>query len=271
MQITINDGVNEPIKVELGKLYSVFQALKKETEVEAFMVDNMIMPCDTLSIMRVKRGGTAHDAELQYCHGLDDWASIALMLDICSRFVSVAKGSGETGKLVDTSYVLEHDDSNVYSMGVVSPCSPSYQRYLINATSIFCREKPSAGDRFTWIDGGFIYRLTAADMKGACDEAARFLLSLHTQRVCIMANFDTGYTITAPAGLDALWFDYALTVANSPIIVCEECGKPIIEDKRQRRFERRFCSDKCRVRNNRKKQRLKNQEIARLTGRGDKE
>lgn len=41
-----------------------------------------------------------------------------------------------------------------------------------------------------------------------------------------------------------------MTAANNPIIVCDECGKPII--KRNRHV--RFCSDKCRVRNARKKQ-----------------
>ena len=132
------------------------------------------------------------------------------------------------------------------------------------------REQDECGyDCVFWTDNELIIKGWAQDKAESCGQIAHALLLMHVYSVYMHFDFDTGCTITAPIGLQALWFDYMLMIANQEIIICEDCGKPIIETRKPHRDKRRFCSDLCRVRNNRRKQKAKNQEIARLTGRGD--
>ena len=234
-------------------------------------------------LIGVERGAYQHDS-LTHVEGLEEHEStLYLHIDLSGSYwykrflwesthnydyvigdsMLGAISNTESARLCDYS----GDDSQERRQAFITPSyhSEDFKHDWITAPSA------SGYDCAFTTDSELTVKGWAQDKPASCGQIAHALLLIHAYSVYMHFDFNTGCTITAPIGIQALWFDYMLTVANQEITVCEECGTPIIETRKPRRDKRRFCSDKCRVRNNRKKHRLKNQEIARLTGRGDKE
>lgn len=104
-----------------------------------------------------------------------------------------------------------------------------------------------------WSDSEMIVRAKGESIGEVAASMADALLDLHTRKLESFFNFAAGYWIAAPIGLSALWADFALSIANRKITVCDYCGFPIIAEKSSRRIPRRYCNDNCRKKSNRRR------------------
>lgn len=116
-------------------------------------------------------------------------------------------------------------------------------------------ESPGAPDIVFWSDAEMIVRSKGKNLEEIAANIAAALLTLHTDTVKSFFSFDVGYWLAAPLGVSALWSDFALCIAKRPITICQECGKPIVENHPPRGVARKYCNQKCRKRDKRREKR----------------
>lgn len=97
-----------------------------------------------------------------------------------------------------------------------------------------------------WTDNKLVIRAEGDNPEEQTRLLSEYLALIHTNCVWHHFSFHSGFYISAPIGISALWADFVQCVAKRPVTICEICGKPIVSDKTPRGQQRHTCSTACR-------------------------